>query len=163
MSAQAGYSRAQVLLHWGVMVLVLLQIVLHNGIDEAWDVGEDTGSFSITPGVVIHFAIGSMILGLTMWRFGLRRNLGVPPPSAETPPVFQRLSQVVHWAFYALLILLPVTGAIAWGQKSFALAETHEFLLDTLLICIGLHVVGALYHAAVAKDGVLSRMDPRKF
>ncbi len=89
---------------------------------------------------------------------------------------------MTHWAFYAVLILLPLLGWIAanaYGvtvylagviplpalvapDKAFAerIGGVHGTVALLLLALIALHVAGALYHALVKRDGVMQRMLP---
>jgi cytochrome b561 len=117
MARPTGYSRAQIALHWAVVVLVVLQYLLHDGIAGAYDLAEETGVYAVSPLVIAHIAGGGAILLLACWRLILRNDRGVPPPPEGEPEVFARLSRIAHLTFYALLILLPITGALAWGGQ----------------------------------------------
>jgi cytochrome b561 len=48
---------------------------------------------------------------------------------------------------------LPVPGGKLWG-------EAHEVLANLLLVAIAAHVLAALWHQFVVRDGALSRMLP---
>ena len=63
-----------------------------------------------------------------------------------------------HWALYALLILMPLTGALAWFGTIEQAAFAHDVLKLPLLILTGLHVIGALFHQFILKSDVLTRM-----
>lgn len=64
-----------------------------------------------------------------------------------------------HVALYVLLIALPVTGLLAWFGGFTQLADLHGRLLKVLMWgLIGLHVLAALYHQFILKDGLLNRM-----
>lgn len=129
-----------------------------------------------------HFSMGSTILVLMLLRLAWRLTHTPPPPPADLPPSLRLLSRTTHWAFYAILIVLPLLGwtaASAYGAKVYligliplpalvspdkALAEriggVHATLALALLAVIALHVAGALYHALVKRDGVMQRMLP---
>ncbi|MDO5706866.1 MAG: cytochrome b/b6 domain-containing protein, partial [Paracoccus sp. (in: a-proteobacteria)] len=72
----------------------------------------------------------------------------------------ERVGGVVHWALYAVLILTPLSGSVAWFGGQEGAAEAHETLTSVLLALAALHVAGALYHQFVVKDGLMSRMSP---
>ena len=68
------------------------------------------------------------------------------------------VAHVTHWALYALMILLPIGGGMAWfGGVEFA-AEVHGTIAPVLMFLIVLHVVGALYHQFVLKTNLMDRM-----
>lgn len=153
-----GYSREQIVAHWAIVVLVAVQLLGHGGVEAAFAEGQRTGAYDLTPGTVFHFTVGSAILGLMMWRLSLRTGRGAPPaPEAEPAPVAM-LSRGVHRAFYAVLLLLPVTGGIAWGTQSAQVANVHWALKTALIVLIAAHLGGALMHRLVWKSGVLDRM-----
>ena len=129
-----------------------------------------------------HLAVGPTILVLMLLRLGWRLAHAVPPPPADLSPGLRMLSRTTHWAFYGVLILLPILGwlsASAFGatpyllgliklplltapNKAFAeqVGGVHGLLAWLLLALIALHVAGALYHAVIKRDEVLQRMLP---
>ena len=72
--------------------------------------------------------------------------------------VLKLMSTVVHWSFYALLLLLPITGGAAWFQGSEGAGNAHEALRGVLLILILLHVVASLVHYFLLKSNLFKRM-----
>jgi cytochrome b561 len=158
MPQTAGYSRLQIRLHWATVLAVAAQYVLHDGMADAFDAGLETGRFALTSGAAVHVALGLAILGLAGWRLLLRKDHGVPPPPGGEPEIFQRLSRFAHLGFYGLLLLLPVTGALAWGGQSQTLGKVHEVLRALLLLLILAHVGAVAVHHAVWKTGLLARM-----
>jgi len=72
--------------------------------------------------------------------------------------VFRRLSHLAHLAIYALLILLPVTGALAWGGRMEAAGDAHEVLKTLLLLLVIAHVGAVAVHQLVWKTGLMKRM-----
>ncbi|RYY17804.1 MAG: cytochrome b [Alphaproteobacteria bacterium] len=162
--------------HWTVVLLVVLQYATK------WLSPGDL-PFATKQGLnAWHLGIGPAVLLLMLARLAWR--LTHTPPSApdDIPPALQFVSRGTHWLFYALLVVLPVLGWIAasgFGAgvtllglvplpalvgKDRPLAEAigsaHGALAWVVLVLIGLHVAGALYHALVKHDGVLSRMLP---
>ncbi len=156
--AAKGYSRTQVVLHWTVVALVALQFLFHDGISDAFRDGLRGDGFVLTVPAVAHMVAGASVLLLAFWRINLRREHGVPPPPEGEAPWQRAVARGTHLAFYAVLILLPVTGGIAWGQGSREPGEVHEILSNVLLALIALHVAGAAYGQWVRRDGTLARM-----
>lgn len=171
------YNAVSRAFHWLVVALVLVQIgiafVLPAIVPEA---AED----SIT---AWHLATGSTILVVMLLRLAWRLTHPMPPAPADLRPVLRVLARGTHWAFYLVLILLPLLGwlaANAYGATprllgliplprllalNQALAETiggvHKAVAMVLLVLIALHVSGAFYHAMIKRDGVIQRMLPR--
>lgn len=158
MSEATGYTRMQIRLHWLVMVFVILQYALHEGIAEAFDAGLDAGRMTLDVGAAGHMGLGLLILLLVFWRIALRQEHGAPPPPASEPAWARMAAKGAHHGFYALLIALPVTGGLAWGMASEGMGEVHEVLRALLLLLILLHVGAVLVHQLVWRTGLLSRM-----
>ncbi|MEM8979084.1 MAG: cytochrome b/b6 domain-containing protein [Pseudomonadota bacterium] len=154
----AGYSSLQVTLHWATMVLVALQLIFPEGISRAFEAGLRTGELSFSVPVVMHFFFGSVITFLVMWRLMLRNERGVPGHVEGEPAIFQKLSTYAHWGFYIVLLLLPVTGALAWGMAAEGPGEAHEILKMALLVLIAGHVGAVIIHQFVWKTNILARM-----
>ena len=123
------------------------------------------------------------IAALTIASLRILWALSQPRPVPVHPErrIETLVAETVHWLLYASLVLVPVTGwiehaatdgfaPILWplGQnlplvpKSPALALTmaavHHVFAWLLIASIALHVAGALKHALLDRDGVLSRM-----
>ncbi|MWB77730.1 cytochrome b [Pseudooceanicola sp. 216_PA32_1] len=152
------YSRTQIVLHWAVVLLILVQFLAHDGMEHAWDALEDTGTAATTPGALLHIVAGLGVLALALWRLGLRATRGAPPPP-EGDGAAQRLAAAVtHWVLYALILLIPLSGAAAWFLGAEPAGEAHEVLTSLILVVTALHVAAALYHQFVKRDGLLARM-----
>lgn len=152
-----GSSRAQILLHWAVAALIIFQILTHETMAQAWEVVEDGGVPVVSAMVWAHINAGIAVLLLALWRIGLRLGRGAPdvPPG---PALVQWAGKVTHLALYGLMVLLPVSGMVAWFGGVEAAAEGHEVMKNLLLLLILLHVAGALYHQFLVRDGLMARM-----
>jgi cytochrome b561 len=153
-----GYSRQQIILHWVVALLVVLQFVLHEGISDAYDIATDTGVYAFSAPVIGHITGGALILLLACWRLILRNDRGAPPPPEGEPEIFRKIGHLAHLALYALLIALPVSGALAWGGQMEAAGEAHELLKSLLMLLVLAHVGAVAMHQLVWKTGILRRM-----
>ncbi len=153
-----GYSRSQIILHWVTMVFVALQYIFHDYISDAFERSLEGAQISPTPGIASHVIGGGVILILVIWRLSLRLTRGTPKPPQSEAPALRFLSHVVHWGFYVLLVLLPLSGAVAWFGGVEPAAEAHEVLRALLMLTIVLHVAGAVYHRVVLRSGVMERM-----
>ena len=61
-------------------------------------------------------------------------------------------------ALYALMVLMPVSGAVAWFGTVEAAPEVHEAMKPAMLILVLVHVAAALWHQFWLKDGLMLRM-----
>jgi cytochrome b561 len=158
MTPPGGYSRTQIALHWIVAALIALQFILHDAMSEAWRAVVRGGEAAFDPLVAQHVLGGLLVAALVVWRLVIRVRRGAPPPPEAEHPVLRLAATLAHWSPYALMLLLPVTGAAAWFGGVRAAADGHEVLKTVLLALIALHVGAALFHRFVLKSDVLSRM-----
>jgi cytochrome b561 len=162
--------------HWLVVALVLVQVTIALVLPS---ILPKSAEDSIA---AWHLATGSTILLVMLLRFAWRLTHPMPPAPADLSPGLRILARATHWAFYLVLILLPLIGwmaANAYGTTprllgliplprllapDQAAAETiggvHKVVAALLLALIATHVSGALYHALVKRDGVIWRMVP---
>lgn len=154
----SGYSRMQIRLHWAVVALVAVQFLFHDGMSTAFGELLETRTQNFTLGVTVHIASGLLILLLAFWRIGLRMLHGVPVPDPSHSPVQGMVARVIHGLFYLLMVLLPVSGAVAWSQGSALAGNVHSVLRLALLGLIVVHVAAALVGQFVKKDGTMTRM-----
>ena len=176
MTTQARYSTVAMLLHWAIAIAVIANWRLAENFEHA--AGPDK-LYWITQ----HKALGITILLLTLlrivWRFVKR-----PPDLAASLAGWERvLAKTMHVVFYVLLIGLPLGGWLAssysgypihlWGLGEWPLLpvaenkETGEQIAHLhgdggkiMLILIVVHVLAALKHTFLDKDGNLWRMLP---
>ncbi|WEK59183.1 MAG: cytochrome b [Candidatus Brevundimonas phytovorans] len=170
------YSTVSLILHWVIALAVVAQILLIM----AHDATEGALSREFTQ---THKAVGVTILVLTLARLGWRLAnplIALPP---ETPRWERILSRGTQIAFYAVLLIMPLTGWLAssaagrdiswfglfqWpllpigGGREAAgqFMDTHEMVAKLLYLLIVLHVGGALKHQFINRDNVLHRMIP---
>jgi len=105
-----------------------------------------------------HIAGGIAILALALWRVALRRSRGAPPPPEGEHSLTGRIATLSHWALYALILLLPVGGLVAWFGGVELAGEGHEVMSNLLLFVVAVHVAAALWHQFWLKDHLLRRM-----
>jgi len=155
-----GYSSIQIALHWAVVVLVAFQYVAHSGMEASWNALR--GSEAAPPGSVsltyLHIGAGVGILLLALTRIGLRLTRGTPSPPGDEPKLLQLFAEGVHYAIYVLLLLLPISGGVAWFLSIEAAGSIHVLLKNVLLAAIFLHVAGALFQHFIRRSDVLMRM-----
>ncbi len=159
-TVRTGYSRPQIILHWVIAVLIVLQMALHDGIVAVRGAERE----GLTPAgselflADLHIACGIAVFLLALLRVFLRLRRGVPEPPESGHPVLRVTARAVHFALYAIILLMPVTGGMAWFGGVETAAELHGAAKPAIIILVVLHVAGALYQHFAAKTDVLRRM-----
>lgn len=152
------YNRSQLIAHWLVVVLVLMQFLSNERMARAFQQGVESGALPASGGIVVHGLFGSLILGLMLWRVVLRVRHGAPPPSEAEPRPIQFLSRANHFAFYGVLIAMPLAGYAALLTLNPTFGSIHSALATLLLLLIALHIAGALAHVFYFKSDAYKRM-----
>lgn len=153
----AGYSRLQLILHWAVAALILFQLLVHEGMEMAWDGRMEGGEAGGNP--LPHIIVGSAILILAAMRVVVRLRHGAPPHPQGQPAILGTIANIVHGLIYVLLFALPISGLVAWFGGVEGAAAAHAGPLRFALIALVLlHIGGALVQQFVLKSGVLMRM-----
>lgn len=170
------YSGVSLTLHWVIALAVVAQILLIM----AHDATKGVVSLELTQ---THKAVGVTILVLTLVRLGWR----LAHPLIALPlgtPIWERvLSRGTQFLFYAVLLVMPLTGWLAssaagrdiswfglfqWpllpigGGRDAAgqFMDVHEIVAKLLYVLIFLHVAGAMKHQFINRDNILHRMIP---
>ncbi|HBZ44295.1 MAG TPA: cytochrome B, partial [Maritimibacter sp.] len=98
------------------------------------------------------------ILLLVVWRFSIKARRGAPALPDEEPKLLKLTAHLTHIVLYLLMVLVPVSGLIAWFLASQSAGEVHEIAKSVLLVLVGLHFAGALFQKFVLKSNVMERM-----
>lgn len=170
------YSKRIVIVHWLTLVMLILAWYLGDSLGDATDDSKATLS-----GYIVHIAAGGMVLLLTLFRAFARRRDGAPPATGDAP--LDKLARGVHHLLYTLLFLLPLSGIAivltskvgaallagdasllpkAHGFHNVFAHEVHEQLVNVLIAVVVLHVLGAIKHQFISKDGLMTRMMLRR-
>lgn len=169
------YGSVAQFLHWSVVLLLVAQVTLGKIAHEL--------PAGLERLVVMsrHKSLGITILGIALLRLAWRW-LDAPPAPPPMPRWQLLAARFNHWALYALLFALPLSGWLTssaanhpvswWGLVQLPdfvapderleefLEETHELLVNALYVLVGLHVAAALKHQFLDRDGLLMRMVP---
>ncbi|WP_162896762.1 cytochrome b [Ruegeria sp. AD91A] len=153
-----SYSRTQIALHWAIFFLIAVQFLFHEPISEAWDQIERGLPVSFQAPVALHVFGGLLILALAIWRIALRLTRGAPSLPEQETAAMKLAAHATHFSLYALMLLLPVSGALAWFGGIEASAEVHEVMKTLMLVLVLLHILAALFHQFVLKTNLMARM-----
>jgi len=162
-------------LHWAVVLLLVGQVAVGKIAHEMPD------GFDKLVLLARHKSVGITILALAAIRLAWRL-FDRPPPPPPMPRWQLLASRATHWAFYALLFALPLTGWLMSSASNYPVSwfglaqlpdfvapdeglehlmeEVHETLVNALIVLALLHVAAALKHQFVDRDGLLQRMLP---
>ena len=171
--APVRYHHAAILLHWLLAYLIVYQFALGLRLDGT------SGGMKFTA-FQLHKSIGITVLLLSLARLALRLTL---PRPAEFGQGAQKLAaQMVHWAFYGIMVFAPLSGWIIVSTAKVKLPTmlfgvvpwphlpllpafnrpavlAHTVLVWSLPALIALHVAAVLYHLH-KRDEVPGRMFP---
>ena len=128
----------------------------------------------------LHKSLGLTVLTLAVIRLIWRHSQPRPGFIGEMTPLERTAAHAVHMAIYVLMLAIPLTGwmyssataiPVSWfglftlpnlvgADKELGefLQDVHEYLGIALLVCLGLHVAGALKHHFIGRDRTLLRM-----
>jgi len=90
----------------------------------------------------------------------MRQTTGVPDYPHQGSDLTKKLSGLVHMGTYALGILMPISGIVAWFSVNQNAAQAHEVMKFAFLALIALHVAGAFSHLILHKNNIFKRMWP---
>lgn len=170
------YSRVAMAFHWAIAILVIMN----------WRIAETAEHLEGPAAGAVwnyHKAWGMLILALTLGRIAWKLTHPGPPFPAHHQPWERALARAVHFAFYLLLLALPLAGWIAnsltgrtidfFGLFTIpalpvgsnkvlggAIFDLHATTGTILLLLVALHVLGVVKHLVIDRDGELFRMLP---
>ena len=172
--ARERYSGVARFLHWIIVLLVVAQFAI------AWTMPEIGRGTTPTGLIAWHLSVGATILGVMLLRAVYRLSHLAPLPPTSLQPPLRFISRATHVLLYALLVALPLLGwanasARGWPVRLFGvvrlppisatgsplgyqLGDVHKVMAISLLVVIGLHVLGALYHLLIVRDDTVRRM-----
>ena len=174
------YGAVAIGLHWLMAALLITLLAMGFYMVSLPDVGFDMRKIAL---ILYHKQLGLLALALAALRLAWRVGNALPS-LVETLPDWQKVTaRVVHLCFYALMLVLPITGwlmssaagipvslfglfdlpdLIARNDYLFwALVEIHKWLSYGLIAGIVIHAAAALGHHFLIKDETLRKMWPQ--
>jgi len=171
------YANTAILLHWLIAILIVCTFLL--GVTMVDIQG-------ITPTKLKYFSwhkwLGVTVLGLVCLRLLWRLYHPAPPYPAGMPGWQQKAASGLHGLLYVLMFAVPLSGyfySLAAGVPVVYLGliplpvlidpnpeikdklKMLHFALNRIMVaCVMLHILAALKHQFIDRDGVLMRMWP---
>jgi cytochrome b561 len=178
-SPQGGASHDPGLrtIHW--LMAALIFVALPLGV---WASLLPSGGEARIEILFFHKSIGVTVLGLIALRIVWRLIVGAPAYAEPLGRPIQVASRAGHFALYALMIAMPVSGylgstaggrAVSWfglfelprlvaKDRGLAVAAgwTHLVFAWMLAFALAAHLGAVVWHAMIKRDSVLTRMWP---
>lgn len=168
------YTRTAVGLHWAVAGLILTALFM------GWTMTDMEVSPQRLKVYNWHKWVGVTVLVLAVLRL-VWRLTHRPPPLPDAVPAWQRVAaHAGHGLLYLLMLVMPVTGWIYSNYSGYPVVylgriplpnlverdrelaavwvQIHATLGIILAVVVAGHVLAALYHQFIARDGTLTRM-----
>lgn len=174
----ARYSPPAIALHWLMAWLIIAVYFMGLSIDSI-PIGPDRIQI-----VTWHKWLGVTIAFLWFTRVAVRLTTPTPAMPEGSPAWQNSAAHLTHIALYVLMIAIPFSGWLMSSAKGYTttffgffdlpnllekdkalghtLKEVHEFLANTLMILVVVHIGAALKHQLFDKDNLLERMRPKR-
>jgi cytochrome b561 len=167
------YHPVMIILHWLMALVILFAAVTALILDDMPDKAMKAQMTNL------HFVLGISVIGLLVLRSLTRLATQSPPLPADTHPHVVKAARFGHLGLYALMLGVPFIGVLtaffrgkgvdfgffeivspfeANRSTGRFFKEIHEFLAYLFFAGIGGHVLFALWHQLIAKDGLIDRM-----
>ena len=175
--AVAAYDLGQRTIHW--LMAALIFVALPLGV---WASLLPSGAGTRVEILFFHKSIGVTVLGLIALRIVWRLIVGAPPYAEPLGKLTKAASRAGHFALYALMIAMPVSGylgstaggkAVSWfglfelprlvaKDRGLAVAASWAHLVFAWMLAFVLaaHLGAVVWHALIKRDSVLTRMWP---
>lgn len=159
------YAKPQIAIHW--LSALLIGFLLVTGTLVLADLPNTVQKIG---NLRIHMILGGLAGLLVIARIVMRKRLPAPPPVQG-----EKLARLGHMALNLVILLLVFSGMMLALQsgtfdavfgsgvlpedfKQFTPRKIHGLASRAAMALIALHVLAALYHQIIVKDGLLARM-----
>ncbi|MDF9788899.1 cytochrome b [Polynucleobacter sphagniphilus] len=168
------YNPISVAFHWLMAAIIVV----------TWSIAIVVSDMPLSParitGYSWHKWLGVTVFFLVILRLVWRATHPAPQLEIKMPVWQERAMQLTHFALYLLMMVIPLVGWLMSSAKGYTvnyfglfelpdllskdkalghqLKDLHEYLADILVALVCLHVLAALKHQFIDKDGLLSRM-----
>ncbi len=147
-AATQRYTAVAIVLHWAIAAAILGMIPLGWWMGDALEVSS-TQAQAIAA-YQLHKSVGLTILMLSLARLAWRLMHPPPPLPANMPKWESTIATLTHWAFYFIIIAMPLTG---WLHVSTGWSVDDNRPLNVPTLYFGLFQVPHLFGLAGLADG----------
>jgi cytochrome b561 len=171
MTLVSRYHSLLVALHWILAVLIIAALALGALVMVKIP---NTDPMKIEA-LRSHMIGGTLILVLMLVRLFVRVRTEHPAPPSAGHPLLDRLAWASHRMLYVAVLALAISGLVMALQTGlpgilfgggtlpadfwvYPIRSVHYLISRVLMTVIALHIVGALYHTLLLRDGLLRRM-----
>jgi cytochrome b561 len=177
--ATVRYDQVAIALHWLIAVGVLIQIALGWWMIDIPKLPAGVRAYWFNLHKSIGITLGALFVARIVWRLMHR-----PPPLPSTMPRWQaHAAGASHVLLYACMFTMPLAGYLGsifsgypiryfgmtlpgWGWKDDVLKDffssVHFVAALVFMLLITLHVLAAMKHLWIDRDGVFHRMLPAR-
>jgi cytochrome b561 len=166
------YHPVLVTLHWIIAALLIADLTIGTVILTHIP----NASPQKIEGLRAHMTGGLIILTLLTMRLAVRMMSTRPPRAQAGNALLDGIARVSHTLLYVVAFAMPLSGLIMGLQANlpavvffadgtlpadfwgYPLRYAHLFFARLLMALIALHIVGALYHVIIRRDGLFARM-----
>lgn len=171
MTFVSRYHRLLVVLHWILAMLIIAAL----GLGALVMVKIPNTDPMKLEALRSHMIGGSLILVLMLGRLVVRLRTEHPAPPSAGHALLDRLAWASHRMLYVALFGQALSGLVMALQTGlpgivfgggtlpadfwvYPMRSVHYLFSRTLMALIALHIIGALYHTLLLRDGLLRRM-----
>ena len=167
------YGTVALSFHWASAALILALVPLGFSMQTA--LGE-ARLMLYHAHAVLGVLVGLLTVMRLVWWFAFDQR----PQAQSGSTVQRRLAKAVHGGLCLVVAVLAISGLVMalrsglasaflagdWSLMPSSLADlpprrAHGFMARVLMVLLVLHVLGALYHHWIRRDGTLGRMLPK--
>lgn len=168
------FSKPTVLLHWIIAIPFIAMLIIGLILDE---MEKGPNKFEL---IGTHKSVGVLIFVLAVVRILWRMKNKFPKPLSEMPNWQKGLASTAHWVLIIGTVMMPISGIVMsiggghsvgiFGVELITGSGVENNLMDKtghimhglgsklILLFLVLHIVGAIKHQYMDKDGTLSRI-----
>ncbi len=170
------YNNTQIVLHWVTAILIAFLLIMGHF---ALSAIPNSDPFKLVA-LKGHMIFGCLAFILTLIRLVWRLKTKQPPHAKTGSPLLDKVGTASPYLLNITTLLVAITGiGIAAQSELFNIVfqeqgvlpdnfmqypprMAHGILTKLLTALVVLHILGALYHQLILKDGLLSRMSIKK-
>lgn len=170
------FGAPMIALHW--LILLLMAAAYATMEFRGLVPREGSGRFVMR---AAHYSLGLAVLALVIVRILVRASRGAPPIVPPLSALNAAAAKLGHLALYALMIVLPLLGWLAYSAEGRVMAPfglplpmliaqhqdwvkplegAHEIAGKIGYVLVAVHAAAALWHHYVVRDNTLALMWP---